>query len=131
FVAFDAYRRVHLSHHRDELGPDEPDALLYAFYPIPLASFRRKLTRDAFFVSGWKNLRRLGPALLRPQARRVAVSIIAVQLVILLGFVAAGHPWLYPLLWLAPWMTVWRVINRLRAIAEHGGMARSDDRRLT
>ena len=28
-------------------------------------------------------------------------------------------------------MTVWRVINRLRAIAEHGGMERSDDRRRT
>ena len=28
-------------------------------------------------------------------------------------------------------MTVWRVINRLRAIAEHGGMSRSTDRRLT
>ena len=35
------------------------------------------------------------------------------------------------MLWLAPWMTVWRVINRLRAIAEHGGMTRSSDRRLT
>jgi fatty acid desaturase len=28
-------------------------------------------------------------------------------------------------------MTQWRVLNRLRAIAEHGGMSRSDDRRLT
>ena len=28
-------------------------------------------------------------------------------------------------------MTVWRVINRLRAIAEHGGMTASEDRRLT
>ena len=28
-------------------------------------------------------------------------------------------------------MTTWRVINRLRSIAEHGGMQRSDDRRLT
>ena len=28
-------------------------------------------------------------------------------------------------------MTVWRVINRLRAIAEHGGMTRSPDRRMT
>ena len=28
-------------------------------------------------------------------------------------------------------MTVWRVINRLRSIAEHGGMTRSKDRRLT
>jgi fatty acid desaturase len=34
-------------------------------------------------------------------------------------------------LWLLPWMTAWRVINRLRAIAEHGGMQQSDDRRLT
>ena len=28
-------------------------------------------------------------------------------------------------------MTVWRVINRLRSIAEHGGMTRSSDRRRT
>ena len=28
-------------------------------------------------------------------------------------------------------MTSWRVINRLRSIAEHGGMTRSGDRRLT
>ena len=28
-------------------------------------------------------------------------------------------------------MTEWRVINRLRSIAEHGGMQRSNDRRLT
>ena len=28
-------------------------------------------------------------------------------------------------------MTVWRVINRLRSIAEHGGMERSKDRRRT
>ena len=33
----------------------------------------------------------------------------------------SGRPELY-LLWLGPWMTVWRVLNRLRAIAEHGGM---------
>jgi fatty acid desaturase len=45
--------------------------------------------------------------------------------------VATGHWWLYPVFWLAPWMSVWRVLNRLRAIAEHGGMTRSDDRRLT
>ena len=28
-------------------------------------------------------------------------------------------------------MTIWRVLNRLRAIAEHGGMQRSDDKRET
>ena len=35
------------------------------------------------------------------------------------------------MLWLAPYLTVWRVINRLRSIAEHGGMERSKDRRRT
>ncbi|MCB1005984.1 MAG: fatty acid desaturase, partial [Acidimicrobiales bacterium] len=34
FVPFDAYRRSHFAHHRDELGPDEPDLALYARYPI-------------------------------------------------------------------------------------------------
>jgi fatty acid desaturase len=33
--------------------------------------------------------------------------------------------------WVGSWATLWKVSNRLRAIAEHGGMARSDDRRLT
>jgi len=30
-----------------------------------------------------------------------------------------------------PFLTVWRVINRLRAIAEHGGLEASGDRRAT
>jgi fatty acid desaturase len=46
-------------------------------------------------------------------------------------FFAFGHPWLYLFLWLLPWATMFRVFNRLRALAEHGGMTRSDDRRLT
>ena len=43
----------------------------------------------------------------------------------------SSWPQLYFLLWFAPWMTEWRVINRLRSIAEHGGMERSSDRRRT
>ena len=43
FTSTDAYRRVHMAHHRDEFGPDEPDIPLYAGYPIGAASFRRKL----------------------------------------------------------------------------------------
>jgi fatty acid desaturase len=42
-----------------------------------------------------------------------------------------GHWWIYPVFWLLPWMTVWRVLNRLRAVAEHGGLQASPDRRLT
>ena len=131
FQAVDLYRRAHMAHHRDEFGPNEPDLKLYNGYPIPRDSFWRKMRRDALFVTGWKNLKPLLKAVGRPGSRRVALQILAVQAVILGLFTLAGRPWLYPLLWLAPWMTVWRVLNRLRAIAEHGGMTRSADRRLT
>jgi fatty acid desaturase len=128
FTPIDLYRRSHMAHHRDEFGPEEPDMNLYQGYPITRASLRRKLTRDAFGNSGWKALKGLLKAARKPT---VARTILAVQLVIALLFVAAGHPWLFLFLWVAPWMTVWRVLNRLRAIAEHGGMTRSDDRRQT
>lgn len=129
--SLDAYRRAHMAHHKDELGPEEPDLGLYDGYPVARASLRRKLTRDAFFVSGWKNLRPILRSLRSASARPVALRILAAQAVVLAAFAAIGHPELYVFLWLGPWLTGWRVINRLRAIAEHGGMTRSGDRRLT
>jgi len=131
FTSTDAYRRVHMAHHRHEFGPDEPDIPLYSDYPITRASFRRKLVRDAtgqtavrlfreqFALARWKDAR----------ARRALVEMLVVQALLLAGAIAAGRWWLYPLLWLLPYMAVWRVINRLRAIAEHGGMNASSDRR--
>jgi fatty acid desaturase len=132
FTPFDLYRRSHMAHHRDEMGPDEPDLDLYSGYPITRASMRRKLTRDATGVSGWKNLKPLLKALRRRPSRPLAARILGVQVVLWAAmWVGSGRWWLYPLLWLAPWMTVWRVLNRLRAIAEHAGMERSADRRKT
>ena len=61
FTSTDAYRRVHMAHHRQEFGPDEPDIPLYIGYPIGAASLRRKLVRD---VTG-----RTGLQLLREQSR--------------------------------------------------------------
>jgi fatty acid desaturase len=130
-VPFDVYRRAHFAHHREEFGPDEPDMNLYEGYPITRRSFRRKLRRDALGVSGWKNLRGLLRAFRSATARPVALRILAGQLLVAAPLAAIGRPELYLFLWLAPWMTVWRVINRLRAIAEHGGMTASKDRRLT
>jgi fatty acid desaturase len=131
FLPLDVYRRGHLAHHGDEMGPDEPDRALYAGYPIAVDSFRRKLTRDAVGISGWKNLRPLLAALGSASARPVAVRILGAQAVLFVGCTALGRPELYLFLWLVPWLTVWRVLNRLRSIAEHGGMTRSTDRRLT
>jgi len=131
FVPIDLYRRSHMAHHRDEMGPEEPDVGLYAGYPITHASFRRKLTRDAVGISGWKNLKGLLRGLHSQRTRGVALAILATQVVLLALFTLAGWPQLYFLLWLGPWMTGWRVLNRLRSIAEHGGMSRSPDRRCT
>jgi fatty acid desaturase len=133
FTSTDAYRRVHMAHHRHEFGPDEPDIPLYSGYPITHASFRRKLVRDAtgqtairlfrdqFAPARWKDAR----------ARRTLLQILLVQAVLIGVCIATGYWWVYPVFWLLPYMTVWRVINRLRSIAEHGGMDESADRRET
>jgi fatty acid desaturase len=131
FIPLDAYRRGHFAHHKEEFGPNEPDMNLYVGYPITKASFRRKLVRDARGSSGWKNLKGLLSALKSPGSRSIATRILVMQVPLVIVAVLVGRWWLYPLLWLGPWLTTWRVINRLRAIAEHGGMVRSKDRRLT
>ena len=131
FIPLDAYRRGHFAHHKDEFGPAEPDLNLYDGYPITGASFRRKLWRDARGTSGWKNLKGLLGAQKSSAARPLAVRILVMQVPLVVAAVLVGKWWLYPVLWLGPWLTVWRVINRLRSIAEHGGMTRSKDRRQT
>ncbi|MFM2079087.1 MAG: hypothetical protein RJA49_2977 [Actinomycetota bacterium] len=131
FTSTDAYRRVHMAHHRDEFGPDEPDIPLYIGYPIGAASFRRKLVRDATGRTGIKLMRGLltNARSQNQKVRRTFWKIVLVQAVLLAAAIASGHWWLYPVFWLAPYLTVWRVINRLRSVAEHGGMQRSPDRR--
>lgn len=132
FTNTDAYRRVHMAHHRDEFGPEEPDIPLYANYPITTESFRRKLWRDATGQTGWKLLKqqfgglRGADALTRASQRKILV----VQVALFTVSVLLGAPEVYVVLWLLPFLTVWRVINRLRSVAEHGGMRRGDDRRI-
>ena len=128
FQALMAYRRAHFSHHRDELGPEEPDLSLYAGYPIPPDSARRKLRRDALGISAYKNFRGLFVALRK--GAREAQYILAVQVVMLGISIAVMRPLMY-VVWVLSWSTLWRVSNRIRSIAEHGGMVRSKDRRLT
>jgi fatty acid desaturase len=133
FVNTDAYRFVHMAHHREEFGPNEPDIPLYANYPITPRSFRRKLMRDAFGITGTRLLRDQFGALFHgdSRSRKTQWKILAVQTFILAVLVAIGHPFIYFFLWLLPFLTVWRVINRLRSIAEHGGLRADTDRRIT
>jgi len=134
WTSTDAYRRVHMAHHRQEFGPDEPDVPLYRGYPISTGSFRRKMWRDARGSTGLKLLVaqwRSGLTSNDPRVRRTFLKIVLVQAVLAAAMTLLGHPLMYPLLWLLPYLTVWRVINRLRSIAEHGGMRASSDRRET
>ena len=132
FTNTDAYRRVHMAHHREEFGPNEPDLPLYANYPIDAASWRRKMRRDA---SGRTGIRLLADQLrgLRSEVsvvRRSQQRIWFVQVVLFGVCALLGVWWVYPIFWLLPFLTVWRVINRLRSVAEHGGLDASDDRRV-
>lgn len=128
YQAMLAYRRVHFAHHRDEMGPDEPDLGLYAGYPVSRASWRRKLRRDATGNSASKNFRGLFNALRRGQTE--AKQILAVHVVMFGTAIVFMRPFAY-VVWILSWSTLWKVSNRLRSIAEHGGMVRSKDRRLT
>jgi fatty acid desaturase len=128
YQAMLAYRRAHFAHHRDEMGPDEPDLALYAGYPIPRDSWRRKLKRDATGNSAYKNFKGLWYSL--RHGRVEARYILAVHVVMLGASIAVMRPLAY-VVWILSWSTLWKVSNRLRAIAEHGGMVRSKDRRLT
>lgn len=128
YSPFMAYRRAHFAHHRDEMGPEEPDASLYAGYPIPADSWRRKMIRDATGVSAYKLFRGVFASARR--GRREAWYIIGFHVVFLGVTIAVARPVVY-LVWILSWSTLWRVTNRIRAIAEHGGMTRSKDRRET
>jgi fatty acid desaturase len=128
YQAMLAYRRAHFAHHRDELGPDEPDLALYAGYPIPIDSWRRKLRRDATGNSAWKNFRGLWYSL--RHGRVEARHILVVHVAMLGTSILLMRPLAY-VVWILSWSTLWKVSNRLRSIAEHGGMVRSRDRRLT
>jgi fatty acid desaturase len=128
-----AYRRVHMAHHREEFGPEEPDIALYANYPITQTSMRRKLFRDATGQTGIRLLTEQLRGFRSPneRVRKTLWKMTAVQVVLLGISIAAGYPLVYPLMWVLPYLTVWRVINRLRSIAEHGGLRADSDRRIT
>jgi fatty acid desaturase len=128
YQAFLSYRRAHFAHHRDELGPEEPDIALYRGYPVPRDSWHRKLRRDLFGISAYKNFKALFSSLRKGSVE--ARQILGVQLILLSASILAGAPLAY-VVWILSWSTLWKVSNRLRAIAEHGGMDRSADRRRT
>ena len=109
-------------------GPRRAGPLAVCGYPIPRDSWRRKLRRDATGNSAYKNFKGLWYSL--RHGRVEARYILAVHVVMLGASIVFMRPLAY-VVWIVSWSTLWKVSNRLRSIAEHGGMVRSKDRRLT
>jgi fatty acid desaturase len=130
------YRRYHLVHHAHTGTARDPDLGLVIPFPITRASFRRKLARD---LSGQTGLKQARAVLLRDLGRGAArsqrdqgmsrgeqpdvgwhklVPVVVTNSVLLAILAAAGHAELY-LLWVAAWLTTYRLVTRIRSIAEH------------
>ena len=125
------YRIGHIRHHRDEFGPQEPDFVLYSFYPISKSSMSRKLLRDLSGISAFRILRPRFQRLNDLRHLRLTVSFLSGQLMIVALFWIFSNLAMYFLLWILPWVCVYQFLNRIRAITEHGGMTQSSDRRRT
>lgn len=131
FSSQEGYRRSHMAHHRDPLGPNEPDKTLYADYPVSRRTLLRRLRRDITGESGWKILKNLARGLRAEKTRPAVLRIIGAQIILALVLGITVGWWAWIVFWFIPYMTTWRVLNRLRAIAEHGGMGNDRDERVT
>lgn len=131
------YRPYHLRHHRFTQQTDDPDLVLSAPFPITRASLRRKILRDLTGRTGYQRrkaqlLDAPGPAGLSGRERwaRLRQRLGGAALVNFALFAAlalAGYWWLYPLLWLAPLLTWYQLVSRIRNIAEHAVVPDNDD----
>ena len=130
------YRSYHLIHHAKTGTDQDPDLGLVTPFPITRASFRRKIWRDLSGQTGWKqflavlrrdlgtasknNMRNMGmSAGMRSDVGWHKLAPVIVSNAALFGVLAGfGHPELY-LLWGVAWFTSYRLVTRLRSIAEH------------
>ena len=133
------YRPYHLQHHRCVQQAEDPDLGLSAPFPISRPSLRRKLLRDLSGQTFYKQ--RLAPLIQRLQARRqpahagAALQRQSQELVrgwrFIIGnviglavFAAAGHTWVWLLMWLLPMASWLPAVTRIRNIAEHALIAK-------
>lgn len=136
------YREHHLRHHRHTGTAMDPDLSLATSYPVSRRSLARKLARDATGLTGLKVL--LGSVLMQtgylkydasggqrgPEggvrrgeaswstARSALLPSLLMQAAIAAALALCGVPELY-LLWLAAYLTVFQLLERIRSIAEH------------
>lgn len=121
------YRAYHLHHHRRTQQPDDPDLELSAHFPITRASFRRKVMRDLTGQTGYQQRK---ASILNAIKRKKWPTLAGwgiTNAILFGGCIAAGYWWLYPLLWIAPLLTWYQLITRVRNIAEHAVVPDNND----
>ena len=148
WVDFSRYRRHHIGHHAHTGTAEDPDLSLTLPFPCTRKALARKLARDVTGISGirriaaqllmdcefleysasspsvWRRHPRLRQHLLAG-ARRLA-PVLAVNAGLLALLWTTGHPWLFAA-WGLAYLTWLNLFLRVRAIAEHAGMAASPD----
>jgi fatty acid desaturase len=131
------YRTYHLKHHAHTGLDGDPDLGLIAPFPITKQSFRRKVWRDLSGQTGVKQAiavfkRDVGWSTGKLTQRDMSMSrgerpdvgwhkvapVAITNGALLLLLTAAGYPALY-LLWVVAWLTTYRLVTRIRSIAEH------------
>ena len=133
------YRKYHLKHHRYAQSELDPDLPLSAKFPISKASLRRKLLRD---ITGQTFLRLRLATLKIKSGEKLDIEgsdafqksspwpYLITNAVILGTLTLLGYWWVYFALWLAPLMTWFFAVLRLRNITEHA-MTSFDNNPLT
>ena len=92
FVPFEAYRRSHFAHHKEEFGPNEPDIPLYARLPDhPGQSWRRKLWRDAVGIIGLEEPQAAASAPCAPRAAGRSRCASSAAQAVLLALATGGR----------------------------------------
>ena len=118
-----AYRHYHLKHHLHTQTKEDPDLPLSAKFPVTRASLFRKFLRDISGITFWRlrlatmNGRDFdGSEAFKKTDRNLILPINATMFIVL---AVMGYWWVYFALWLAPLMTWFMLVLRVRNISEH------------
>ena len=131
-----AYRTYHMAHHLHTQQKEDPDLELSAPFPISKASFLRKVMRDLTGQTGLKQYRRLFSSAfsgntygerLKSAWMRLGPNML-INVFFLSAFSILSAWYLYFFLWFLPSLTWYRLVVRLRNIAEHASVESDDDR---
>ncbi|UOA28476.1 fatty acid desaturase family protein [Pseudosulfitobacter sp. DSM 107133] len=139
-----AYRHYHLTHHRFTQTDKDPDLVLSEKFPTSHASMRRKFLRDLTGQTGIRQLlgqitmfiRLAGDddaidAAKSQSAQAFKSNMLGRAFPVFIGIAVAigliGDWWWGLAFWLLPYLTWFQFVLRVRNIAEHGAVERSDN----